>query len=66
MIILGELSWSDYTMTLTSKQIDNRKLLKELMTKHGFIPLKEEWWHFTLENEPYPDTYFEFPVSRMK
>lgn len=62
----GELSWSDYTRALTSKQIDNRKLLKELMTKHGFIPLKEEWWHFTLENEPYPDTYFEFPVSRMK
>lgn len=59
----GELSWSDYTRTLTEKQINNRKLLKDLMTKHGFVPLKEEWWHFTLENEPYPDTYFSFPVS---
>ena len=59
----GELSWSDYTRTLTEKQINNRKLLKDLMTKYGFVPLKEEWWHFTLENEPYPDTYFSFPVS---
>lgn len=62
----GELSWSDYTKTLTVEQINNRKLLKELMIKHGFVPLKEEWWHFTLKNEPYPDTYFEFPVSKIK
>jgi D-alanyl-D-alanine dipeptidase len=34
------------------------------MLKHGFKPLAEEWWHFTLGNEPYPDTYFTFPVSR--
>ena len=32
------------------------------MTQHGFRPLREEWWHFTLENEPYPETYFNFPV----
>ena len=32
------------------------------MTRHGFRPLREEWWHFTLENEPYPETYFNFPV----
>jgi D-alanyl-D-alanine dipeptidase len=33
------------------------------MMKHGFRPLESEWWHFTLENEPWPDTFFTFPVS---
>ena len=35
------------------------------MLAHGFKPLAEEWWHFTLEDEdePYPDTYFTFPVN---
>ena len=32
------------------------------MVENGFKPLDTEWWHFTLENEPYPDTYFAFPV----
>ena len=40
----------------------SRMLLQQLMVKHGFRPLASEWWHFTLENEPYPDTYFTFPV----
>ena len=31
-------------------------------TDHGFKPIAEEWWHFTLADEPYPDTYFDFPV----
>ncbi len=38
-------------------------LLREVMLKHGFKPLVEEWWHFTLKNEPYPDTYFTFPIN---
>ena len=59
----GELSWAEYTRTLTQEQIANRKLLRELMLRHGFRPLAEEWWHFTLIDEPYPDTYFDFPVS---
>ena len=59
----GELSWAEYTRTLTPEQIANRKRLRDLMTAHGFRPLAEEWWHFTLKNEPYPDTYFDFPVS---
>jgi D-alanyl-D-alanine dipeptidase len=33
------------------------------MTRNGFIPIDCEWWHFTLGDEPYPDTYFDFPVS---
>lgn len=41
----------------------NRMLLRQVMTRHGFKPLKEEWWHFTLRDEPYPDTYFDFPVK---
>ena len=40
----------------------NRMILREIMTSHGFKPLAEEWWHFTLADEPYPDTYFDFPV----
>ena len=41
----------------------NRLLLKTLMDKHGFNHYDQEWWHFTLRNEPYPDTYFNFPVE---
>ena len=60
----GELSWAEYTRTLTPEQIENRRLLRGLMVKHGFRPLEEEWWHFTLVDEPYPETYFDFPVAR--
>ena len=59
----GELSHPDYT-DITEEQYANRMILREAMLKHGFKPLAEEWWHFTLEDEPYPDTYFTFPVSR--
>ncbi len=41
----------------------NRMLLQDTMTKAGFRPLKEEWWHFTLNSEPYPETYFDFVVK---
>lgn len=59
----GELSHPDYA-GVTKEQYANRMLLQETMIKHGFRPYEGEWWHFTLENEPYPDTYFTFPVSR--
>ena len=58
----GELSHPDYK-DITEEQYNNRMILREAMLAHGFKPLKEEWWHFTLEDEPYPDTYFTFPVS---
>lgn len=48
---------------VTPAQYNNRMILREAMTKHGFKPLSEEWWHFTLKDEPYPDTYFDFPVK---
>ena len=41
----------------------NRARLAEAMGRHGFRPLPEEWWHFTLDDEPFPDTYFDFPVT---
>ena len=44
---------------------DYRLLLKRLMEEAGFKNLDEEWWHFTLRNEPYPDTYFDFQCARM-
>ena len=59
----GEMSHPDYP-GITGRQYQNRMLLQKLMLKHGFCPLDSEWWHFTLENEPFPDTYFTFPVSR--
>ncbi len=58
----GELSHPDYT-GITEEQYNNRMILREAMIEGGFKPLAEEWWHFTLENEPYPDTYFTFPVN---
>ena len=58
----GELSHPDYK-DITEAQYQNRMLLREVMVKHGFKPLAEEWWHFTLKDEPYPNTYFTFPVK---
>ena len=40
----------------------NRRILWDAMMRHGFQPIDSEWWHFTLANEPYPDTYFDFPI----
>ena len=59
----GSLSWAENTENITQEQASNRKMLRDLMISHGFHPLNEEWWHFTLDNEPYPDTYFTFPVN---
>lgn len=52
--------------TLTPEQFLNRMELRTAMMRHGFKPIDTEWWHFTLANEPYPDTYFTFPVKRLK
>jgi D-alanyl-D-alanine dipeptidase len=55
-------SWSNAT-NVTAAQRAHRMLLQKLMTKHGFEPLKEEWWHFKLKDEPFPGRYFDFPVE---
>ena len=51
---------------ITEAQFKNRMILRAAMLRHGFKPLDEEWWHFTLKDEPYPDTYFTFPVQRLE
>jgi len=59
----GRLSHPAYTQGLTQEQIDNRNILRDAMTANGFKAINTEWWHFTLKNEPYPNTYFDFPVA---
>ena len=58
----SEISHPDYR-DITDEQYANRMMLQKVMTDHGFEPLSCEWWHFTLKNEPFPHTYFEFPVT---
>ena len=58
----GEFSHFNYK-GITKEQYNNRMILREAMLSHGFEALDEEWWHFTLKNEPFPNTYFTFPVS---
>ena len=52
--------------TITAEQFRNRMILREAMLRHGFVPVDSEWWHFTLKDEPYPETYFVFPVKELK
>ena len=61
----GEESHPDYT-GITPQQFANRMILREAMLRHGFKPLASEWWHFTLADEPYPDTYFTFPIQGLR
>lgn len=58
----GPLSHPSYT-NITEQQYNNRMLLRNVMVKYGFRPCSTEWWDFTLIDEPYPKTYFSFPVS---
>jgi D-alanyl-D-alanine dipeptidase len=60
--LFSEKSHPDYR-GISEEQYNNRMILRHAMIRGGFVPIDCEWWHFTLENEPYPDTYFEFPVS---
>lgn len=51
--------------TITAQQFENRMILRRAMLAHGFKPYDCEWWHFTLKNEPFPDTYFDIPVKEL-
>ena len=62
----GDNSKSPTGRKITAKQFANRMILRRAMMAHGFKPLDTEWWHFTLKDEPYPDTYFTFPVKNTK
>ena len=48
---------------ITDEQRKNRMLLRRVMLKNGFKPYENEWWHFTLRDEPFPNQYFDFPVK---
>ncbi len=48
---------------LTPAQKENRLYLKRVMEEAGFSPYSEEWWHYRLKDEPYPDTYFDFVIE---
>lgn len=60
--LFSELSHPD-SRAVTDEQLENRMFLQSAMVRNGFLPLSCEWWHFALKDEPYPDTYFDFPVS---
>ena len=49
--------------SITEEQFENRMTLRNVMLRNGFLPIHCEWWHFMLADEPYPDTFFDFPVS---
>ena len=58
----GVESWVAYK-GLTKVQSKNRMVLQEVMLKYGFRNYAREWWHFTLRGEPFPKTYFDFPIE---
>ena len=58
----GEPSWVEY-QNITELQKHNRQLLQTIMLKHGFRNYLQEWWHFTLNGELFPETYFDFLVE---
>ena len=60
--LFSEISHPDYKK-LTREQKKNRKILHDAMVKAGFEGIDSEWWHFTLKNEPFPDTYFDFDIQ---
>ena len=57
----GPESWPDNPSAFPGQRA-NRLLLRTLMQKYGFSPYAQEWWHFTLKDEPHPETTFDFPV----
>lgn len=58
------VSWPSST-EVTQEQQRNRMLLREAMLAQGFVPLEQEWWHFTLRAEAHRDAYFDFPVRSL-
>ena len=63
----GNPDTGEYTggVQITEEQFRNRMILRTAMLRHGFKPYDCEWWHFTLADEPYPDTFFNFPVQTL-
>ena len=61
----GDNSKSPVGRSITPEQFQHRMILRAAMMRHGFNPFPTEWWHFTLAGEPFPDTYFNFPVKQL-
>lgn len=53
-----------HTLDVQGEQLSNRLLLKDVLQAQGFVNYADEWWHYTYQPEPYPDTYFDFPIDR--
>ena len=53
-----------FNKSITKTAYENRMLLRKIMQKYGFVPYNEEWWHFTLDNESFPNTYFNFAIKK--
>lgn len=60
--MFSEISFHDSPL-ITSEQRSNRNLLRNLMLNAGFRPYSKEWWHYTLNNEPFKGQYFNFEVK---
>lgn len=56
------LSWPK-NQDVAAPQRANRLLLRLVMLENGFVPYEKEWWHFSFANEPFPETFFDFPVQ---
>ena len=62
--LMDPASWADNNnIKFTESQINNRKFIRNIMESCGFKVLPEEWWHFSPENETFPDTYFDFDIN---
>ena len=61
----GDNSKSPKSRSITAEQFRHRMILRRAMLAHGFKPFDTEWWHFTLRDEPFPETYFTFPVKQL-
>lgn len=48
---------------ITREQAANRAFLRDLMLRHGFVDYENEWWHYRLKDEPYPERYFDFVIE---
>ena len=62
----GDNSESPAGRSITEEQFANRMILRNAMLSHGFKPLDSEWWHFTLREEPFPSSYFNYPIKKIK
>ena len=54
-----------YRLKIYDAYRPHRMILRRAMMRHGFKPISSEWWHFTLKKEPFPNTYFTFPVKQL-